>query len=245
MTSPIISLNKVDSTNSYLANLPIEQQQHGLCVSTQYQTKGRGQAQNVWESEQGQNLLFSLMLFPHEVEPDQQFAISEIVSLALVELLEQELGKEVTIKWPNDIYLGNSKLAGILIEHTICGSMLTKSIVGIGLNVNQITFSKALPNSISMAMSTGKHYPLDKLLTSVVESLMQSYHYWTERPLSLLHQAYMQRLYRREGFHSFALPDGTQFQAHIADVHPMGPILLKKTDGSEHYFAFKEVNYVI
>ncbi len=156
----IIWLNSVDSTNDE-AKRRISELDNLAVLSAVSQTKGRGQRSNTWLSEPGKNLLMSIVLkyAPHgestsdslAVQAYDQQVISQITSLALVDLLAaHEI--EAKIKWPNDIYVGNKKICGILIENTVLGKWMTSSIIGIGLNVNQRSFDAKLPNPTSMVL---------------------------------------------------------------------------------------------
>lgn len=128
-----------------------------------YQTEGRGQGDHTWESDKGANLLLTILLKDHGIAPRDQFAISAITALSLIELLEDH-GITARIKLPNDIYVEGKKISGLLIEHTVRGSQITSSIVGVGLNVNQTIFSPELPNPVSMKILTGMTYSTHNLL---------------------------------------------------------------------------------
>ena len=160
-------LETLKSTNHYLDNLeptPAE----GRVIMTTNQTGGVGQQGNVWESEAGKNLTFSLLLKPTFLPIASRFMLTKAISIAILDFLKQELpDQEVYIKWPNDIYFKNKKIAGILIKNEIKGMMMGTSIIGIGLNVNQESFDENLPNPISMKMITGKDYDLEFILNEI------------------------------------------------------------------------------
>ncbi|WP_301748249.1 biotin--[acetyl-CoA-carboxylase] ligase [uncultured Duncaniella sp.] len=146
----IIKIESTDSTSSHLAGIA-EGCAHGTAVMARVQTAGRGQRGNSWEAEPGMNITLSLLLRPEGLEPARQFIISQAVSLAIVEMLDNFIGADaVSIKWPNDIYVNDSKIAGILIENVISGSAISRSIVGVGLNVNQTEFLSDAPNPVSL-----------------------------------------------------------------------------------------------
>ena len=154
----IIELESVPSTNTW-AKEHAEELHHADIVLTHDQTAGRGQRGNSWEAEPGMNLTFSLCLEPSSILPSEQFLLSEAVALGVADAVAQALGldtqqEEITVKWPNDIYAGNRKIAGILIEHSIRGNRIAKSIAGIGLNVNQRLFRSDAPNPVSMHQLT-------------------------------------------------------------------------------------------
>ena len=165
----ITHFKTLESTNQYLQNLLNE----GIdivdnIVVTDYQTSGKGQGKNVWESEDGKNLLFSIALDMSFLKAENQFLLTQIVSVTMINVLKNYLPEEsLFIKWPNDIYFNDKKIAGILIKNEIKGIMMGTSIIGIGLNVNQTSFDDNLPNPISMKMITGKDFDLDELLSAI------------------------------------------------------------------------------
>jgi BirA family biotin operon repressor/biotin-[acetyl-CoA-carboxylase] ligase len=132
-------------------------------VVADYQTAGRGCGTNRWESERGRNLLFSLLIRPHGLSANRQFHLSMAISLAISETLGQHVG-DVSIKWPNDIYWRDGKIAGILIEHTLQGALIKDSIIGVGLNVNQREFRSDAPNPVSLWQISGQETNREELL---------------------------------------------------------------------------------
>lgn len=161
----ILRFDELNSTNVYLYDKISENNDiSDMVVVAAHQTAGRGMDKNRWESEAGKNLLFSIALNVNFLEAENQFKISQTVSVAIVETLAQFIdNQKLFIKWPNDIYFGDKKLAGILIQNTIEGRMMGTSIIGIGLNVNQIEFSKDIPNPISLKIISGKDFYLEDL----------------------------------------------------------------------------------
>ncbi len=168
----IIHFKNIDSTNSYLQNLLDKGEDVAdNVVVTDFQTSGKGQGRNVWQSENGKNLLFSIALDMSFLKAEDQFLLTQMVSVAMINVLKKYLPEEnLFIKWPNDIYFNDRKIAGILIKNEIKGMMLGTSIIGIGLNVNQTSFDESLPNPISMKMITGKDYDLEEVLMEVAKS---------------------------------------------------------------------------
>ncbi|MDE6266198.1 MAG: biotin--[acetyl-CoA-carboxylase] ligase [Muribaculaceae bacterium] len=243
----IIELDEVTSTNSYMADhagsLPAD-----TVVVAHSQTAGRGQRGNSWEAEPGKNLTFSLLLRPTSVTAVEQFLISRAVSVGIAQTLQQFTrgSEEVCIKWPNDIYVGAQKIAGILIENSLMGNMITRSIVGIGLNVNQLQFRSDAPNPVSVIHLRGQETPLRPLLEQVVESILG----WVARldnseGREAVTRAYDSMLWRREGLHPYITADGEPFQAELIEIAPDGIMTLRDTDGKDRRFAFKEVHFVI
>ena len=216
----------------------------GDIILAQRQTAGRGQRGHTWESREGENLTFSLLLEPLFLSPSEQFLISECVALGVCDAL-LHYGIEAQIKWTNDIYIGDRKLAGILIEHKLQGSALARTVAGIGLNVNQKAFSDDLPNPISMAQATGREFDREQVLQTVATSLMARYEQLREGGAKELQADYHQRLYRLGQEHCYALPDGSRFRGIIRGVEPTGALRIENERGELLSFLFKEVEFVI
>ena len=206
----------------------------------EFQTAGRGCGENTWESERGKNLTFSVLLHPTEIRANWQFRISEAVSVALCETLEARLNERVEIKWPNDIYVGDRKICGILIENRLKGSTITDSIVGIGLNVNQRTFVSDAPNPVSVCQLTGEETDREALLETFLKELSKAFETETE----ILAEAYRSRLYRREGMHRFSDSQG-EFEAKVLNVLDDGRLVLLDSEGTARMYAFKEVVFCL
>ena len=177
----------------------------------------------------------------------QQFYISEAVSIAIVNTLRRYItNAEVAIKWPNDIYVGDMKICGILIENTLSGCNIAQSIVGVGLNINQREFLSDAPNPISLIHFTNSDTSLDDILNEVTDEIISTFdHYDTSTQFDTLHDAYISMLWRRDGFHPYSTPDGTQFIARITNVAPDGILTLTDTHNTSRYFAFKEVQAIL
>ena len=235
----VTHISETDSTNRWLRDRLAELSGRNAVVWADYQTAGRGQGTNTWESERGQNLTFSVLLHPNGVEARRQFVISMAVSLAVSEALGQYIG-DISIKWPNDIYWRDGKIGGMLIENRLHGTMIRDSIVGIGLNVNQRHFYSNAPNPVSMWQVCGQDTDRAGLLDELLALLPRC------RALTddALKQQYMTRLYRRRGFHPYADKDGA-FMAELADVEADGHLVLRDEDGRQRRYAFKEVTYII
>ena len=159
----LLKFDHLDSTNNYAKTLIKEgKANNGQIIYAVSQSAGRGQASNVWESETGENLTFSMIIQPEGIEPKQQFLISQAVSVGIVKYLKFLINNAfIHIKWPNDIYVGMKKIAGILIEHTIQGDQILYSVIGVGLNVNQTVFSKSVPNPTSLSIVNKAQYDLE------------------------------------------------------------------------------------
>ncbi len=193
-----IVLPSVPSTNTW-AKEHSGTLSHGDIVVAHDQTAGRGQRGNHWEAEPGRNLTFSLFLRPGRIAPAAQFLISEIVSLAVVKALRRHLAETasetVTVKWPNDIYIGDRKIAGILIEHAISGMSISHTVAGIGLNVNQTRFVSDAPNPVSMAMIAGTEFDLPAIMHEIADEITRH----TDAPdKTAIHEAYLTSLWSKD-----------------------------------------------
>ena len=240
----IIRIDETDSTNRWMKELiqlhPSENTQHEMVVVCDYQTAGRGCGSNSWEAEQGKNLLMSVLMHPKKVSARTQFIITQIVSVALCRTIETVIGSEhrVTIKWPNDIYVGDKKICGVLIENSIAGRRIKDCIIGIGLNVNQTEFKSDAPNPVSIAQLTGKEMDREEVLKLFLTNLSKEYENKN------VHQDYLGRMYRRDGLYPFET-EGTRFMARVIGVNDDGRLMLQDEDGIGHMFRFKEVGFVI
>lgn len=238
MEFEIIHIDETDSTNRWLQR---SQSDANIVVVADYQTAGRGCGTNTWESERGCNLTFSVLLHPVEIPAACQFRISEIVSLALCETLDSYLAdKQVTIKWPNDIYVGDRKICGMLIENRLKGRLMTDSIIGIGLNVNQRTFVSDAPNPVSLVQLLGHDVALEPLLKDILQRLTVVMGMDTEA----LDTAYRSRLYRQDGFYEYEDSRG-RFLAKVMNVLDDGRLVLLDSEGVVRMYAFKEVGFVV
>ncbi|MDE7386576.1 MAG: biotin--[acetyl-CoA-carboxylase] ligase [Muribaculaceae bacterium] len=243
----VIVLPRVDSTSTYMRQELVDAPA-GTVVVTDCQSAGRGQRGNSWEAEPGANLTFSVLLRPEGIDASTQYAVSEAVALAIVESLDELVpdAARLAIKWPNDIYYDDRKICGILIENTLTGMAVNRSIAGIGININQTRFVSDAPNPVSLSMLTGETYELRPLLDRVVTRVL-------DRVAGVATTAgrcdtaadYMARLWRRDGLHPYLLPDGTRFDAAIEGVAPTGHLTLRHADGTATTHAFKEVAFVI
>ena len=212
----------------------------GFVVQTDFQTAGKGQVGNSWESEAGRNLLFSMVLYPQRVTVDNQFLLSQLVSLGIKEALD-EYTDGITVKWPNDIYWNDKKLVGILIENSLQGTKIKSSVIGIGLNVNQKVFVGNAPNPVSLLQITGRRQNRKLLLTKIRQNIQKLY---TELSVTKIRAEYAEALYRKDGFYAYRANDET-FQAKIISVHPDGQLELETEAGERKGFYFKEVSFVL
>ena len=240
----IIWHKSVDSTNN-MARMALDDIDKMSVIAAEFQTAGRGQKGNVWSSEAGMNLTFSAAvrfgkgMFP-ELAATEQFAVSECASVAVADFLCGK-GIPVSIKWPNDIYVGDRKIAGILIEHRVAGACIATSLCGIGLNVNQREFLSDAPNPVSLWQLTGKELPLDQALEELLVCIDARYARICD--YEGLQKDFLACLYRAEGVYGWR-DSGGSFQASIAGLDEYGQLRLLDTEGKERVYAFKEVVYL-
>lgn len=262
----LLQLGETASTNSWLkANA--EGRPHGLTIYTHCQSAGRGQRGNSWEAEPGKNLTFSMLLRPEWLGARQQFALSQAVccgvALTLVRRLEDAGAdaSQVKVKWPNDVYYGDRKIAGILIENTVApAGDIALSVAGVGVNINQTVFRSDAPNPVSLRQVTGADTPLEPLLEEMASQILTLTEWLrTEEGRRDMATLYSELLYRADGrpYRFFipsdqSLPVGVvpggadaRFEAMIAGVEPDGALKLLHPDGTVTRHLFKEISFVI
>ena len=218
---------------------------HGDAVVAVEQTAGRGQRGNTWSSRAGENLTFSLVWEADFLAAKEQFVLSEAVALAVVDTLAG-YGIEATVKWPNDIYVGHKKICGILIEHDLgVAGRLARTIVGIGLNVNQTEFEEWIPNPTSIALLTGERRGTNDVFGDLYEALEHRFEQLKDARQQV--QAdYLGHLYRLNKPSTYALPNGKRFRGTIRDVRPTGELLVEHEEGGfVKPYLFKEIEFVI
>lgn len=239
-----IHISATTSTNSTLDDLCNNQSLPELsCVYTDYQSAGRGQRGNSWESEKGANLLFSIVFYPDFLPANKQFRLSEVNALALQETLSQYTD-HITVKWPNDIYWKDMKLCGTLIENDLMGANLSRSIVGSGVNLNQKEFISNAPNPISLKQITGKDFQIETILHQIIERTASYYDMLKRGEEEEIGRRYFSVLYRKEGLHIYKDANGV-FKARILDIQPSGRLILEDESGEIRPYLFKEVACVL
>jgi BirA family biotin operon repressor/biotin-[acetyl-CoA-carboxylase] ligase len=239
-----ISLETVDSTNTYAKNLlGGKKPSEGTLITTEEQSAGRGQAGSQWLSIPGLNLTASYILYPAFLSADKQFFLNMAISLAVRELCEDVTGHEIRIKWPNDIYHRNKKLAGILIENTISGSQITSSVVGIGLNVNQTSFDPDLPNPTSVKLITGQELSIETIILKLNAYIEKYYLQLRHLHFNFLDKGYTVHLYRYHQTASYSRAGGQVFRGEITSVTKEGKLIIE-SNGKELRFGMKEVEYL-
>jgi len=241
--SDIQFYGSLESTNTYASQcLKTTELQEGTVICSDFQTAGKGQQGNRWESEDGKNLLFSIILYPASVSLDSQYFISMAISLGISDFLLGIL-PEVKIKWPNDIYVKNDKIAGILIENSVMGGTIESCIAGIGININQERFSPGIPNPVSMKMITGKESDTRICLKEILNYLDNRYKQLLYGNRALIRDEYVSLLYRAGEWHPYRA-EGNIFKGMIKGISETGSLIIEKEDNSFSEFSFKEVDYI-
>jgi BirA family transcriptional regulator, biotin operon repressor / biotin---[acetyl-CoA-carboxylase] ligase len=256
--------DELPSTNTYASELLNQQDNlsqntveernpdyfgEGFVVSTFNQTYGRGQMGSRWVSEPNMNLAVSIILKPHFLQARQQFHLNKAVALAVCDFVSDQyaeknpsLKNDVTVKWANDIYVKNNKIAGILIQNSLSGVDIQSTIIGIGININQIEF-KDLPNATSLKLETQKNYILREMLEKLCLCIEQRYLQLKNRNFDKLHNEYLDKLYRMGEDAIYQYPNGDYFSGRIIGVGDNGKLTLLTKLGVEN-FDVKEVRFV-
>jgi len=240
-----IYIPEVSSTMTVMEGLADEGAlPEGSVVWTDHQTLGVGQDGHPWLSERSRNLLFTTVLYPRFLPAEEQFLLSKVVSLAICDTLSVMLpGASVSIKWPNDIYLGHGKLAGILIRHRVRGQVLDRTLVGIGMNVNQLHFPGSLENPVSLIQYDGLERDRQGIMERLMESLMVRYGQLRLADPGQIDREYDDLMYLRGMTCSFSIR-GQTVMARIAGVDAFGRLLLE-SEGDSYCCDLKEVSYLI
>ena len=242
-----------------------EEQQYAGCLDedipllyTGYQSAGRGQTGNGWEAERDKNLLLTYLLRLPEIAPTEQFRLNILASIvthrAIAAYLPEQQRERLTIKWPNDIYYDDRKIAGILVENSLSGSHVQHSIAGVGINLNQEQWVGNAPNPVSLKMVTGALTDIHQ----VRQTFMQMLHFTLQWNADDCKDYYMQHLYRREGYYPYVEREVStaptmiateaeegQFMARIVDILPTGEIVLCDSQGNQRTYHFKQIRFVL
>ncbi|MEA3503835.1 MAG: biotin--[acetyl-CoA-carboxylase] ligase [Bacteroidota bacterium] len=238
----ILRFPKLESTNNYLINN--QNLDNGTIVITDNQYGGHGLGTNKWESSVNENLTFSILLKPKALKASEQFFLNIIISLAIREYITSKKIDGCKIKWPNDIYVNDKKICGILINNTILSNGIVSVVAGIGLNINQETFASDAPNPISLRNITKKTYSLEKELTKVIMHINYFYNKLETKRLSFLKEEYLKNMYRKDEFHEYII-GSKKIEAQICGIAEFGLLLLEEADGTTHTCDLKEVQYII
>lgn len=236
----ILEFEQASSTNTLAEELPREELSDKSVVLTFRQTEGRGQMGNKWESTPGKNISMTVVFKPENLDASRQFAISMVIALGCRDFISRYV-EGCMVKWPNDVYVGDRKMVGILIEHTISGAFVGRSLCGIGVNINQQVFVSEAPNPVSLAQLLKHELPLQDVLAELLECIGKRYE--QVHNYYLLEHDFVQALYRRYGEYEWEDETGI-FQASIAGVDEFGRLILRDDRGKERIYGFKEVKYL-
>ncbi len=241
----IIWYDELASTNEKTKTLLKETKLDEFTViATKNQFQGKGQANNQWESEEGKNLTFSLFIKPTYFHAADQFVISKVVCLGILDVFSR-YSNGFSIKWPNDIYYNNDKIGGILIENTLIGHSIGESVIGIGLNINQTKFVSNAPNPISLANILNKQFDIGMMLNQVLQSILKYLEIALEaEDFKSIDLKYIEHLFRNKGYHLFKDNDKT-FKACIQGISEYGQLILSTESGEIKTYAFKEVEFIL
>ncbi|MBQ7422311.1 MAG: biotin--[Prevotella sp.] len=244
MNIKTIHLEETDSTNRWLHDYVPAAGEEMTLVTATFQSSGRGQGYNKWESVAGKNLLFSILLHPHTLPLERRYLLSEAHALALKDVLDSYTDG-ISIKWPNDIYWRDYKIGGTLIETRISAGCIKDFILGTGLNINQREFYTDAPNPISLCQILGHEVPLDDVLEYFMRTFAEYYIMIMNHDFPTIRKRYHEALYRRNGFHTYRDTVMGVFEAMIEGVEDDGYLLLRDHNRTLRRYAFKEVEQVI
>ncbi len=219
----------------------------GSVILTSDQKQGRGYGTNKWESQPGKNLTASFILKPSFIKPQRQFVITQVLSLAVLSFVNHfyDGEKVISIKWPNDIYAGNNKIAGILAENIIMGDKIHTTIAGIGININQLEFSAHLPNPVSLLMLTNRETNPEVALNILYQQIFKWYAFLQNSNITGLKIKYLKNLYRYNLKSRFRTNELGTFDGSITGIDELGRLKIKTNDGKTNLFSFKEVEFLI
>ncbi|MDD2385372.1 MAG: biotin--[acetyl-CoA-carboxylase] ligase [Bacteroidales bacterium] len=236
-----IKRNIITSTNIFVSELLTNNKlSDETVVYTNFQTNGRGFAQNKWYSEENKNLLFSIIIFP-EMNVEGHFCLNMIISLAICDYLLLK-GVKAKIKWPNDIYVKDSKIAGILVENCFYGDIIKSSIIGVGLNLNQIFFPKEIPNPVSLKNLTNTDYNIDKEIREISNIISDKIKKYKSLEFSEIRIKYLENLYRLN-VDSLFKKSNEIFTAKIIDIRKTGHLVICDKNNKLQEFYFKEIEF--
>ncbi len=240
----LVTIQQVDSTNTFLKTLlsnskPLPE---GTVIMAESQYAGRGQQQNKWHSEPGKNLTFSILLTPAFLAVTDQFDLNRVISLGVYDALRPYLGDDLKIKWPNDIYYGDRKLGGILIETHVQGVHIKDAIIGIGLNINQESFESGAGNAISLKQILHRDYDLKTILSEICGHIEAYYLNLRAGKFLFVRNTYLSRLYWLNEVKPFRSNEGI-FDGVIKNVKENGMLVVENNNGQQE-FSLKQIEFL-
>jgi len=239
----ILNIESVNSTNNFAKEyIKTQTTKKNVCINAYEQFSGKGQRENTWLSEKGKNLSFSVIHFPKNVLPTEQFIISQAVSVAIITVLSQ-FTNNFKIKWPNDIYFNKKKIGGILIENSISGKNIQSSIIGIGLNINQLSFDKLLPNPISLVNIINAETNLEDLLKELLVEIKIQLDNANNKNHSFINSLYLKNLHQINEFEFYKKNDNI-FKGKIIGTEKSGLLIMELENGDIKKYDFKEIVFL-
>lgn len=240
----LLQFEKLDSTNAYAQYLlskskPVE----GTVITAEYQERGRGQIGSVWHSHPGKNVILSVIVYPEFLTVDRQFQLVKWVSVALWETVDQFFPGQVSIKWPNDILLRSKKIAGILIQNMVQGSRMQATVIGIGMNINQIAFDPGIGSPISFQSAAGTVFNRSEIMHLLLKILDRTFLELKKDP-GFFDKSYLNHLFRKDEIHIFKTPSGAFFSGRITGVNKMGQLAILTKSQEMRYFSLKEIQFL-
>ncbi len=237
---------RLSSTNAYALELTTKSKpSEGTVISTDFQEAGRGQIGRSWESAVGQNIMCSIILYPNFLLAREQFLLNQAVSLSIKATISHFGIDNVRIKWPNDIYVDDKKICGVLIQNSISGRQLAQSIIGIGINVNQKIFISDAPNPVSLAMLKDIFFSLEEVKQVLFHKIEQRYLQLKAKHFELIKTDYLSNLYRFQQMAEYEGANGDSFLAKIIGVTDIGKLQMVLKNKELKEFDFQSIRYVI
>ncbi|MBC7884955.1 MAG: biotin--[acetyl-CoA-carboxylase] ligase [Saprospiraceae bacterium] len=241
----IIHLTDTASTNDYAMELISKTNpSEGTCIRADYQTGGRGQIGRYWHSESEKNLLISYIFYPAHLKAEDQFILNIISGLAVLDLVAEFL-PGVKIKWPNDIYVNNKKIAGILVQNTLRESFIKSTVIGVGLNVNQMVFPNEIHNPTSIFKELSTLTSIETLLPVLSSKLEYYYLLLKKGNTGLLTKLYLSNLYQINEWAAYKDTEGNLFNGKITSIDDHGKLEMILHSGAIRVFGFREISFVI
>lgn len=237
---------EIDSTHDYLCSvLSKTNPPAGFCVTSAFQSGGRGQIGRNWFSSSGKNLLASMVFYPKDMVVSRQFDLTIWVTNCLLDVLDKYQLQHLTVKWPNDIYVGEKKIAGILIQNTLRGDLIKNCVISIGLNVNEVDFPDTLPNPTSVYLETGDQKDIETMLEEIRNKLELDFDkIMSAIPMKEFRNMYLTKLFGKSAYYKYRDKDGKEFSALVHQVDEDGRLYLKKENGEIGSYLFRQVELV-
>jgi len=241
--SNLLFFQNLPSTNAHTFDLLKKSKlPEGTILYTNYQSAGKGYSGNKWESEDGKNLLISIILYHSFIKQEDHFLISMVISLGVCDFLMRFI-PECSIKWPNDIWVNNDKIAGLLLESSLTGNQIEFTVAGIGLNINQQRFLSNAPNPVSLNQLTGVNYDLPSSLEILASDLDKRYKQLIGGNYGQIKKEYISKLYRLNRWHEFRDKNGL-YRGRVLTVGDYGRLIIERQNGEISEYSFKETEFI-